>query len=948
MATIDIRATVTCSLGGELISGSVSDDYIQGSGLVKTKGSCELVGLHTPAVGTKVKFSYRRSSTTKTIPRTLRVLSSFADPFRKTTKVELGCLLTYLSDLKEPEKTTGRQQQCLNGYAEYPADSLVPYPIRARDVMAKCLAKLGITANAIPLTNNFNIAEFDFGAGYVSILGDLLQSESYFGYLDESEQLQVASLTVQGGTGPQLTSEHVIDLGPIGVGDLPGEAVAVAYNSFQTDKEYDLAGSGREAWEEEEAYGDTVTIPVRADGFYQEYSYTPYTKVKTFYGQDNTWDPSTCVIASTTGEGLDQSNTVLRRETERRVLFAEAANAYCSQIITAGGTVDPSRTANAKTVEIYEYDKAGTLTRQTTERYEPFFAWAGGIDITFVYPNATGGSDYVTLGSELVLVERVIQTFETIYADVPDWMLILAGEGAKPAVEGQKTTTVTYQNWMLTPQGQQAAAEIQQSAPFPDDTDAVNWLNRIRFKLVQTDMQVRTSRRPADAAGQVRPAETRTRTPDSPARSVSKAELAFAVGSAAAQRVVTFTMPYQSDDIWGPGGQVIKSDAKEKALRYGRVQNQLLLGNRNGVNLQLAPSKMPKAPFTPLFLSDGKLSAMYRANAISWAFSSDGIVSSVDALYWGVAGGTGTPWVPVAPGVTTFPPLPVANASGEVTVPDMVPPWNELIKFLGVTKTQARITAFTPVSLGNTRINAATHTRLTAQEITKDGARIVFATRTIASVVDYAVGDLILGDTLPVLGASPVTGPVPSGWSLIHDSLLATSGVRVDFPFNFEFAGFTWANVFVNACGYLTFGTSAPTTTTGFGAGTPASHKILINPRTSSLKRIYTKIGKYTVQIRVEGAVDAAGTGAAYVYEVTFYSAATPAFGGGTSGAFDVRAGATPIIEPGGLLGTYNTTAKICAASLVYGANLSWAFFDLNTTGTTWNAFPNMAFQPPL
>jgi hypothetical protein len=35
---IDIRATVTCSLG-TLISGSISDDYLQGNGLVKTKGS---------------------------------------------------------------------------------------------------------------------------------------------------------------------------------------------------------------------------------------------------------------------------------------------------------------------------------------------------------------------------------------------------------------------------------------------------------------------------------------------------------------------------------------------------------------------------------------------------------------------------------------------------------------------------------------------------------------------------------------------------------------------------------------------------------------------------------------------------------------------------------------------------------------------------------------------
>ena len=97
---IDIRATVTCSLG-TLISASISDDYIQGSGLVKTKGSVELSEIVTPALGTAITFSYTKNGVTRNIPRKLRVLSSFADPFRRTTKVELGCKLTYLSDLQE-------------------------------------------------------------------------------------------------------------------------------------------------------------------------------------------------------------------------------------------------------------------------------------------------------------------------------------------------------------------------------------------------------------------------------------------------------------------------------------------------------------------------------------------------------------------------------------------------------------------------------------------------------------------------------------------------------------------------------------------------------------------------------------------------------------------------------------------------------------------------------
>ena len=50
---VDIRATVTCSLG-TLISGSISDDYIQGNGLIRTRGSAVISGTITPALGTVV------------------------------------------------------------------------------------------------------------------------------------------------------------------------------------------------------------------------------------------------------------------------------------------------------------------------------------------------------------------------------------------------------------------------------------------------------------------------------------------------------------------------------------------------------------------------------------------------------------------------------------------------------------------------------------------------------------------------------------------------------------------------------------------------------------------------------------------------------------------------------------------------------------------------------
>ena len=50
---------------------------------------------------------------------------------------------------------------------------------------------------------------------------------------------------------------------------------------------------------------------------------------------------------------------------------------------------------------------------------------------------------------------------------------------------------------------------------------------------------------------------------------------------------------------------------------------------------------------------------------MSWAMNSDGVLCSMDALFWGGVGGSGTPWFPVAPGITSLPAAPtVSTGSG--------------------------------------------------------------------------------------------------------------------------------------------------------------------------------------------------------------------------------------------------------------------------------------------
>lgn len=95
---IDIRAKVFCNIG-PVISGNISDEPLTvGQGLIRCRGQLVLKGLFTPSVGSVVTLGYEQNGKVSRIPRVLRVLGSFADPFRNTTSVSIGDKLVYLAD----------------------------------------------------------------------------------------------------------------------------------------------------------------------------------------------------------------------------------------------------------------------------------------------------------------------------------------------------------------------------------------------------------------------------------------------------------------------------------------------------------------------------------------------------------------------------------------------------------------------------------------------------------------------------------------------------------------------------------------------------------------------------------------------------------------------------------------------------------------------------------
>ena len=663
---VDIRAIVTCSLG-TLISGSVSDDYLQGNGLIRTRGSVVISGTITPAIGTIVTFSYTKGGVTRNIPRKLRVLSSFADPYRRTTSIELGCKLTYLADLRPAVNWSVFNDPNNSTYNEDDS-KIVTLPIWSSSVMNECLAQLGISASSIPVTNNFSIGSFDFSAGYVSVLSDILVSECYCGYLDYTEVLQIINLRSDGGTGRVYTEANIIDHGPINSGQLPGEAVTVSYSTLklkQPDPAEPVDERERRNWERE----------------------TSTTGPNNYYIGNRVYTGMEAVKTTVSYRTIGDVDVPIRRESIERGSTAKIAGSIGTAYVTNGIVFNAINTVLRREIETNEYDKDGNRTRTEVEVFENILAFYGSVSLDYVFPGATADSSplYIRVPSSgTVRREKIVTTYRRIGT-------------------AEQQITRTYAAWLVSTPGQQAIAENRASL---STRNAVQrFLEKVSgagLVLERTIVTINTRNtiggRPNSTAAA---ALAKKGDPANNYRQQSTSQLQLALGSGAAQRRIEFSMPYAPDDFFnGPSGGPFTSypsDAPAKANNFGRVHNRLLLGNRNGMNLQLAPEVLPAAPFAPMYVQANGLTAQYRANGNQWSFDSNGIVCSTDALFWAAVGGTGTFWFPVAPGITTLPTTP-APVDGNLTPGITVPPYNELLEVRAAAGPVLRVTSL-PYSL---------------------------------------------------------------------------------------------------------------------------------------------------------------------------------------------------------------------------------------------------------
>jgi hypothetical protein len=546
---VDIRATVNCSLG-HVISGTISDDSLQGTGLVRCTGSILLKGIVNVNVGTAVTISYSKVNGSGAINRGLVVLSVFADPIKRQTTVEVGCKLTYMQDKREPIDWTAFDDE---NTTMTPEDAkVVTVPITAQSVAEKCLAELGISGS-ISLTNQFSVEKFDLSSGYFTVLSNLLASECQCGFINSSGNLEIFSLNATGGSGPLIDQNNIIDMNRIGSGQLPGEAVVVNYTTRKLrDVTNDQDQTNKRSWESSETIDAPTTIYVNNPIYtsnpfsypvpeYFEYTYIPRTVTTSKY---DVWD------------------RLLERKTITYTILAEVAPSYISH---RGGTgAIPGQSAPTSGSTQYTLEKLTTFEYEITApvegiappkpdgydrvkkelniSYEPYVKLAAS---TPIYQFA--GSNNVNfdwkLGNNFKFIAQQTETTYDIAYD---------SDGAQIS----KTLTKTANCYGYTQRGQQYVNYSFTNNVLWDYNDGVPFSNGTAEQILQellktisqgvneditTGRELNLQRRPGGGT-------TSFSNGGNPVESKSELELAF--GSAEAQRRVEFTMPYAPDDIF--------------------------------------------------------------------------------------------------------------------------------------------------------------------------------------------------------------------------------------------------------------------------------------------------------------------------------------------------------------------------------------------------------------
>jgi hypothetical protein len=343
-------------------------------------------------------------------------------------------------------------------------------------------------------------------------------------------------------------------------------------------------------------------------------------------------------ITVRTDNGTERQTVVRQRVLSESASAAAVAGSVVTQYLSNGFTFG-NFVVSSETVENFSYDIKGNEVFRSLVRIGDKIMGLGAVSVPFVLDNEEGSVTKVPLPTGNVLLEK---TTVNTYTNR----------------NYRQTVTRRFGPWHKTLAGQQSIAEGR----FSLNTAAAvtSFLNRALAGEYLLDVTVSTERSAPGTGSQQAPspedinnealADPVTGDPDNGYRTQSVSESELVTGSSGVARRIELSMPFAPDDTFIRRVETISplsytyrsvsSDATSKANRYGRAQNRLLFGNRNGMNIQVSPEVLPNEPFGAFYLSANGAVTQYRTNGTSWTMDSNGIVSSTDALYWGVAGRT--------------------------------------------------------------------------------------------------------------------------------------------------------------------------------------------------------------------------------------------------------------------------------------------------------------------
>lgn len=722
MAILDARAQLVCNIG-PIISGQLSDDHQQGRGVIRTTGTIVLSGLFSPEIGSVVNLAYvdASGSTLARFPRaTLRVIAAYADPFTRQTTLEVGCLMSFLSN------RSGRLSLVDGLYRNYlqSRSKRTFKRISGATLLGALCLSLGVTPNTLTLVGRPIYYDIEELAGesqnYVDLLDKLLNTHNHAAYINDREDLVIYPLFSE-LNGPRLTFDSFIDIQPTTAGEEPG-STAVTRGTYLSipEKETrveDVSTAANGIVQQGTAQvTNSPTQPIVTPAV----PATPVTSgslAQTASGQapvsapdqskrsssdslreSSSTNQGQILISGETVDGLPYSHVITYGE------FSKTTEAYNSDgILQSRETIDtlPLIRINTQLVEDYARVNQGALPDFALRPYQRVTKEINQYEVT---QNELGENSYklrqkkeTTHVSAVEMIGAMgVPNYEWFDFNLPGGTLISQVVETTYLRNGNTTKEVRrlYRNLGATQAGQQGIGKAMQELKrpilgaqyFPTGTEYVyGYLDISPFlsryaPLVLDSVQTQTRTEPLVDQAQLEVVQERVpyvgKTQQATTATPPPATAGAGITGGQLNSVKEFRLPLEpADEQVSPSASVQKVEIEQIAQEYAGTQNQMLYEHRLGRQFVTTLGVLPLYPYQCFHVEYNGVVATYRVNGTSFAFDQTQCLVSTDGLYAGVAGGSigGAGWVPLPPGTTQLPAAPATVNNGAQTTANSAP-----------------------------------------------------------------------------------------------------------------------------------------------------------------------------------------------------------------------------------------------------------------------------------